>query len=187
MYPSFMGRTVAPRSARVSHDTARGASASTASRRPPGATTLLIVRHGESAAAAPGPAVPDCATATATRELDPVGVRQAELLADRLQHETIDAIYVTTLRRTHQTAAPLAARLGITPVVEPDLREVFLGEWEGGSVPRASGRPAIRSSSEIFDRAALGRDPRRRAATRRSTSGCGRRSSGSWRRTPTSG
>jgi len=39
---------------------------------------------------------------------------------------------VTTLRRTVQTAAPLAAKLDITPVVEPDLREINLGEWEGG-------------------------------------------------------
>ena len=31
-----------------------------------------------------------------------------------------------------QTAAPLVARTGMTPVVEADLREVFLGEWEGG-------------------------------------------------------
>jgi probable phosphoglycerate mutase len=31
-----------------------------------------------------------------------------------------------------QTAAPLVARSGMTPVVEADLREVFLGEWEGG-------------------------------------------------------
>ena len=38
---------------------------------------------------------------------------------------------MTTLRRTVQTAAPLAARLGIEPRVEPDLREVHLGEWEG--------------------------------------------------------
>jgi probable phosphoglycerate mutase len=30
-----------------------------------------------------------------------------------------------------QTAAPLAARLGLDPIVEPDLREVNLGEWEG--------------------------------------------------------
>ena len=52
-------------------------------------------------------------------------------MADRLQHEDISAIYVTTLQRTAQTAAPLAARLGITPRVEPDLREVGLGDWEG--------------------------------------------------------
>ena len=37
--------------------------------------------------------------------------------------------------RTHQTAAPLAARTGLTPVEEPDLREVYLGEWEGGLFP----------------------------------------------------
>ena len=100
---------------------------------PPGATTILLVRHGESA-----PAHPDRPFALRDGHgdppLDPVGVQQAELLADRLQHEPVDAIYVTTLCRTVETAAPLAARLGITPVVEPDLREVFLGEWEGGAL-----------------------------------------------------
>jgi probable phosphoglycerate mutase len=64
--------------------------------------------------------------------LAPNGHEQAKLLADRLASVSIDAIYVTTLRRTAQTAAPLAERLGLTPAVEPDLREVHLGEWEGG-------------------------------------------------------
>ncbi len=41
-------------------------------------------------------------------------------------------MYVTTLQRTHQTAAPLLAALGMEPIVEPELREVFLGDWEGG-------------------------------------------------------
>jgi probable phosphoglycerate mutase len=98
----------------------------------PGATTVLVVRHGESA-----PEMPNRRFALrdghGDPELHPVGVRQAELLADRLEHEPIAAIYVTTLRRTHETAAPLARRLGITPIEEPDLREVFLGEWEGGT------------------------------------------------------
>jgi probable phosphoglycerate mutase len=98
---------------------------------PPGATTILIVRHGESR-----PAHPDrpfrLVDGHGDPELDPVGERQAELLADRLAGEQLAAIYVTNLCRTHQTAAPLAARLGLTPIVEPDLREVFLGEWEGG-------------------------------------------------------
>ena len=39
---------------------------------------------------------------------------------------------MTSLRRTAQTAAPLAARLGLVPQVEPELREVNLGEWEAG-------------------------------------------------------
>ncbi len=63
--------------------------------------------------------------------LAPEGRAQAERVADRLARLHIDAIYVTTLRRTHETAAPLVARTGVTPVVEPDLREVNLGEWEG--------------------------------------------------------
>lgn len=63
--------------------------------------------------------------------LDPIGVDQAERVGERLARLPIDAVYVTTLRRTHQTAAPLVARLGLTPIVEPDLREVHLGDWEG--------------------------------------------------------
>jgi len=71
------------------------------------------------------------------------GEKQALAVADRLQHEDISAIYVTTLQRTAQTAAPLAERLGITPVVVPDLREVHLGEWEGGLIRKhmAEGHP----------------------------------------------
>jgi probable phosphoglycerate mutase len=62
------------------------------------------------------------------------GVEQAKLAAQRLidTGERIAAVYVTTLQRTVQTAAPLVARLGLTPIVAADLREVFLGDWEGG-------------------------------------------------------
>jgi probable phosphoglycerate mutase len=98
---------------------------------PPGATTILLVRHGESAPAHPERPFP-LRDGHGDPELDPVGLEQADLLADRLQHEDIAAIYVTTLQRTHQTAAPLAARLGLEVQEAPDLREVFLGEWEGG-------------------------------------------------------
>jgi probable phosphoglycerate mutase len=97
---------------------------------PAAATDLLLVRHGESAPArrdAPAPRV----DGHSDPELAPEGRAQAEKLAERLAHEDIDAIYVTSLRRTHETAAPLAERLGIEPRVEADLREVFLGEWEG--------------------------------------------------------
>ena len=53
-------------------------------------------------------------------------------MADRLEHVPLDALYVSTLCRTAQTAAPLAARRGMEPTVLADLREVHLGEWEGG-------------------------------------------------------
>lgn len=98
---------------------------------PPGATEVLLVRHGESE-----PADPEHPFALVDGHgdppLDPVGREQAELLANRLAGEHIAAIYVTTLRRTVETATPLARRLGLEPRVERDLREVFLGEWEGG-------------------------------------------------------
>jgi probable phosphoglycerate mutase len=74
---------------------------------PPGATTVLLVRHGESAPAVPGAPFP-LRDGHGDPPLDPVGVEQAELLGERLRHERVDAIYVTSLRRTHETAAPLA-------------------------------------------------------------------------------
>lgn len=77
--------------------------------------------------------------------LHPDGVEQAERTAERLAStdEAIAAIYVTKLTRTQQTAAPLAARLDLEPIVDPDLHEVFLGDWEGGEFRRrvADGDP----------------------------------------------
>jgi len=96
---------------------------------------VLLVRHGESAAAIPGESFPTV-DGHGDPELHPEGRLQAERVADRLGDEPIDAIYVTTLRRTVETATPLATRRGIELQVEPDLREVFLGEWEGGTVFR---------------------------------------------------
>ncbi len=98
---------------------------------PAGATELLVVRHGESAPFRPGAPFP-LVGGHGDPPLAPDGIAQAEAVAQRLRHETIHAIYVTTLQRTHQTAAPLARLLGLTPSVEGDLREIFLGEWEGG-------------------------------------------------------
>jgi len=113
-------------------------------RRPPGACELLLVRHGESAPARAGEEFV-LADGHGDPPLDPIGEEQARRVADRLieSREPIAAIYVTTLRRTHQTAAPLARRLGMEVRVEPDLREVHLGEWEGGHFRKhvAEGHP----------------------------------------------
>jgi 2,3-bisphosphoglycerate-dependent phosphoglycerate mutase len=100
-------------------------------RRPPGSTELFLVRHGESEPAVPGRSFA-LVDGHGDPALTPEGRDQAERVAERLADQRIDAIYVTTLRRTVETAQPLAQRLGLTPEVEPDLREVHLGEWEGG-------------------------------------------------------
>jgi probable phosphoglycerate mutase len=99
--------------------------------RPPGATSILLVRHGESMPARPDVPFP-LVDGQGDPELAPAGREQAAQVAQRLSTESVTAIYVTTLRRTIETAAPLARRLGIVPVVEAGLREVHLGEWEGG-------------------------------------------------------
>src|SRR5271165_2547270 len=98
---------------------------------PAGATEILLVRHGESEPADPDVPFP-LVDGRGDPALSPLGREQAARLADRLSAVHIDAIYVTNLRRTAETAAPLAARLGLVPGVEPDLAEVNLGEWEGG-------------------------------------------------------
>lgn len=106
-------------------------------RRPPGATEILLVRHGESAPAKPTEPFP-LVDGHSDPPLDPVGHRQAQQVASRIlaSGEAIAAIYVTTLQRTHQTAAPLARALEMEPQLEADLREVNLGEWEGGGLFR---------------------------------------------------
>ena len=96
-----------------------------------GACDMLLIRHGETQAAIRGEMFP-MIDGQGNPALRPEGHAQATAVGERLKSEAIDAIYVTTMQRTHQTAAPLAAALGITPNVEADLREVFLGDWDGG-------------------------------------------------------
>jgi broad specificity phosphatase PhoE len=95
-------------------------------------TTIIVVRHAEK--------VQDNG---ADPPLAPAGVARAELLArmfgDAAAPGHIDAIYVSPTLRNRMTAGPLAARLGIAPVVAParDVRQLIrrvLREHEGGRV-----------------------------------------------------
>ena len=99
--------------------------------RPPGATEILLVRHGESRAATADNPFP-LVDGHGDPELHANGREQAIRVGQRLRSQPISAVYVSNLRRTSETAAPLCEHLGLTPVVDPDLREVHLGEWEGG-------------------------------------------------------
>ena len=71
------------------------------------------MRHGQSAPYREGYPFP-LVDGQGDPALSPLGEWQAQQVADRLAGIAIDAVYVTTLRRTHQTAAPLLARLGLT-------------------------------------------------------------------------
>ena len=98
---------------------------------PKDATEILLIRHGESQPAYENQAFP-MKDGHGDPELHANGYVQAQAVASRLKSRPIDAIYVTTLQRTHQTAAPLAKALNQIPRVESDLREVCFGEWDGG-------------------------------------------------------
>ena len=78
---------------------------------PPGACELLLVRHGQSADAVEGMPFTHAA-GHADPSLSELGRIQAEQVSARLATEHIDAIYVTTLRRTGETAAPLVVCRG---------------------------------------------------------------------------
>ena len=79
---------------------------------------LLLIRHGQTPANVRGL----LATARPGPGLTKLGRRQAgslaeSMLADAVAGEQIAAIYVSPLTRTAQTAAPLAASLGLDPHV----------------------------------------------------------------------
>ena len=98
---------------------------------PPGATDLLLVRHGQSAPAREGEPFP-LVDGQGDPPLTELGHEQGRAVARRLTDAGLAAVYVTTLQRTRQTAQPLLEATGLPVRVEPDLREVHLGEWEGG-------------------------------------------------------
>ena len=98
---------------------------------PEDATELIVIRHGASAALEQGKAFP-LVGGHGDPPLAPEGRAQAEAVAERLHGEQLRALFVTPLRRTAETAAPLADAAGLEPGVLEDLREVHLGDWEGG-------------------------------------------------------
>jgi broad specificity phosphatase PhoE len=73
---------------------------------------VLLLRHAERA---DGGVPPAGMTAPADPDLSADGRARAERLAEMLARAGITRIVVSEFRRTQQTAAPLAARLGLTP------------------------------------------------------------------------
>ena len=98
---------------------------------PPDATEIVFVRHGASADAVPGEPFP-LTDGHGDPPLSAVGEAQAVRVADRLGREPLAAIFSSGLQRTDATAAPLLEATDSELIRLPELREVNLGEWEGG-------------------------------------------------------
>ena len=87
---------------------------------------LILIRHGETQSnvehlldtAHPGAPLTDN------------GLQQAHDLAESIAHEHIDALFVSTLTRAQQTAAPLAARRALRATVIEGVQEIAAGVEE---------------------------------------------------------
>jgi probable phosphoglycerate mutase len=93
---------------------------------------ILLIRHGENEYTRTG----KLAGWTEGVSLNEAGRKQAQALVERLKDVPLTALYTSPLERAQETAAPLAAARGLTPIVRPGLGEVGFGEWTGKSLKR---------------------------------------------------
>jgi probable phosphomutase (TIGR03848 family) len=99
-------------------------------------TTILLIRHGTNdwvdrriAGWTPGV------------HLNKAGQTQAKRLAEELSDQPIVALYSSPLERAHETAAPLAARLGLPVTLRDEFGELRFGEWQGRSLAELAEDP----------------------------------------------
>jgi probable phosphoglycerate mutase len=84
---------------------------------------IVLVRH---ALPVRIDATPD--GAPADPGLAEAGIEQAARVAGALSHDKVDALYSSPSRRAIETAAPLAASLGLEPLLEPGIAEFDAGD-----------------------------------------------------------
>ncbi|SFX11234.1 bifunctional RNase H/acid phosphatase [Streptomyces atratus] len=91
--------------------------------------TFVLLRHGETALT---PEKRFSGSGGSDPELSAAGRHQAERIAQSLAaRSTIEEIVSSPLRRCRETAAAVAARLGLEVRIEDGLRETDFGAWEG--------------------------------------------------------
>ena len=87
---------------------------------------IVLVRHGATDWNLQG----RCQGAT-DRELNAVGIRQAENIAAAFTTESIAAIYSSNLKRARQTAESIAQPHNLPVLIEHEIRELDHGQLEG--------------------------------------------------------
>ena len=99
---------------------------------PPPFTTILLVRHGQTATT--GKLLPGRAPGL---HLADVGREQAERAAERIAElDRVDAVYASPLERARETAAPIAKARGLRTKTERGLLECDFGEWTGAELAK---------------------------------------------------
>lgn len=86
---------------------------------------ILFIRHGQSLGN-----LNNLFLGHTDIDLSLLGYKQAEVVSEFLLKEKVDIIYSSDLQRAYNTSLPLAKKLGIKPILNKNLREMFAGEWE---------------------------------------------------------
>ena len=101
---------------------------------------LLLIRHAQTTSNVQG--LLDSRVPGA--DLTALGREQAAAVPAGLAARPVSSITVSNMVRTSQTAQPLAAHHGLTPRIDPGLREI-----EAGDLEMASGLPAVRRYLDV--------------------------------------
>ncbi|MCK6585261.1 MAG: histidine phosphatase family protein [Anaerolineales bacterium] len=87
--------------------------------------------------------------------LNEKGRAQAKALAEQLKGQTFAAIFSSDLMRARDTAEAIANAFGLPVQIEPRLREINQGEWEGVLVEDIKARYAEIWSQRTMDPASV--------------------------------
>lgn len=94
---------------------------------------IILVRHGQTEINAARQL-----QGRIDRPLSELGTRQAAALAAALADCGAVRVWSSPLRRAADTAAPIAAALGLTVEIEPRLVELDYGDWDGRPLAEVS-------------------------------------------------
>lgn len=87
---------------------------------------IMLVRHGETEWN-----VGEVFRGRADIDLDETGRKQAELLAEYLNHNRIEAVYSSPLQRALHTAGAIAGHHRLEVQIASGLNDLDFGAWEG--------------------------------------------------------
>ena len=105
------------------------------------ATTILLVRHGQTPTT--GKVLPGRAKGL---HLAAEGRAQAEIAAERIAAlGSLDAVYSSPLERAKETAAPISKALGLRTKVDRGLFECDFGDWTGKELKKLNKLPEWRT------------------------------------------
>lgn len=112
---------------------------------PPPPTLVLLVRHGQTPTT--GKVLPGRAPGL---HLADKGIEQAKAVAERIAalhtpERPVAAVYASPMERTRETAAPIAAALGLRVRRAKGLLECDFGEWTGAELKRLAKLPEWRT------------------------------------------